>query len=119
MTTYLEVRNKEFVKMWNSVYDLSVSIFDCSLHYNYLQLDCILIEPNKQKQGIGTNSLLLLIEYAQAYSLPIYLMPSDLYGTEVAILEKWYQKFGFSYTHKRISNVPFELRYYLQRMPQR
>lgn len=60
-----------------------------------IYLVSIVIKKNKRKQGIGTQVMQELINYANKEKVPITLNPVDILGTDLKILIPFYLKFGF------------------------
>jgi predicted GNAT family acetyltransferase len=74
-------------------YDIKLELYD---NGQYLTLDKIEIPKDKRGQGIGSEIIKSIIDYADSNNRPIYLTPSkDLGATSVDRLEKFYKKFGF------------------------
>lgn len=74
-------------------YDIKLELYD---NGQYLTLDKIEIPKDKRGQGIGSEIIKSILDYADSNNRPIYLTPSkDLGATSVDRLEKFYKKFGF------------------------
>ena len=63
---------------------------------NKLTLDTIVIPKELRGQGMGSEIMNMVCDYADEVGKPIFLTPSSSYGaSSVARLEKFYKKFGF------------------------
>lgn len=114
-TNYKAEVEQEFCKVWNTMYDeLKLMVWDCSLYNTpskrYIVLDCIRVLATEQKKGTGSRAMKILCKYADQYQLRIYLQPSDIYGTPMEVLNRFYKRFGFR--HSRSKSIPLEYKSY-------
>ena len=117
---YNDLVEQEFCELWETMYNqLKLVVWDCSLYntpkHRYIVLDCIKVSEEARKQGVASMSMKLLCEYADKYNLRVYLQPSDIYGTSIEILEKFYSKFQFKRSFKK--DIPLEYKTYHLREP--
>ena len=71
-------------------------IFDLRYGFNTIELNRIVIPKELRKQGIGTEFMKALIQFANINKTLIILTPSDSFGaTSINRLKKFYKKFGF------------------------
>ena len=73
--------------------DVTIDVFEKE---NVLSLDRIIVPEGKRGEGIGSNVMQDLIDYADKNNLKIILTPSKDFGaTSVTRLKKFYKQFGF------------------------
>ena len=71
-------------------------IFELKYGNNTIELNRIVIPKELRKQGIGSQFMKALIQFASINKSLIILTPSDSFGaTSVARLKKFYKRFGF------------------------
>ena len=71
-------------------------IFDLRYGNNTIELNRFVIPKELRKQGIGSQFMKALIQFASINKSLIILTPSDSFGaTSVARLKKFYKRFGF------------------------
>ena len=55
----------------------------------------IVVPEDQQNQGIGSQVMQEIVDYADSRGMPIALTPDDTYGGSVNRLEQFYRGFGF------------------------
>ena len=94
--------------------DLTLDVFEKG---NVLSLGRIVIPEGKRGEGVGSNVMQDLIDYADKNNLKIILTPSTDFGaTSVARLNKFYKKFGF--IDNRGKNRDFSHKESMYRVPE-
>lgn len=87
-----------------------------SNHKKVINLSRIIIDKEKRGQGIGSQLMNELIEFADKYGFIITLYPSKDFGSKnIQKLKDWYRKFGFVYNQGR--NKDFSLSDPMYRIP--
>lgn len=64
---------------------------------NAIYFDRILIDPEDQCKGLGTQLVTELCELADKYKKNITVFPSECFGSQLPRLYKFYQRFGFEF----------------------
>ena len=62
---------------------------------HYLKLVSIVIKTEFRNQGIGKEIMNKIIKYAEAHNMNIKLWATDIFGTPIDQIIKFYEKFGF------------------------
>jgi predicted GNAT family N-acyltransferase len=74
-------------------FGISLDVFNTP---HYIELSKIEIPKEKRGEGIGTEVMQIIIDFANKENKPIFLTPSKDFGaTSVARLEKFYKSLGF------------------------
>lgn len=74
---------------------------DLKLTYNpdaecpYIYIDIIRIKRGYRNQGIGTQVMSDIIEFANVHGVQLQLYAVNIYGSELRRLQKFYRRFGF------------------------
>ena len=55
----------------------------------------VIVPEDQQNQGIGSQVMQEIVDYADSRGMPIALTPDDTYGGNVNRLEQFYRDFGF------------------------
>lgn len=64
------------------------------LEYEGIVLDTVSVRP--RRQGLGTQAMQQLHDLADQMGLPVYLDPSPLLGTDLAVLVRFYHRLGYT-----------------------
>lgn len=78
---------------------------------NSLTIDKIIVPKEQRNQGIGTEVMNMVIDFANKHKLTLALTPSSDFGWNKKRLEKWYKGFGFK------KNQDFAISEHLSRKP--
>lgn len=74
-------------------YDITLDLWD---NGTYIELNKIEIPKSKRGEGIGTEVMQKIVDYADQVGKKIYLTPSKDFGaSSVSRLEKFYKQFDF------------------------
>jgi len=76
----------------SSKYQIELDIYEFPTH---IELKRIIVPKELRGQGIGTNVIKDLIQYAQSIKKPIFTTPSSSFGGNESRLTKFYKSFGF------------------------
>ena len=91
-------------------------IFDLRYGNNTIELNRFVIPKELRKQGIGSQFMKALIQFASINKSLITLTPSDSFGaTSILRLKKFYKRFGFVENKGR--NKDFQLSCGMYRKP--
>jgi predicted GNAT family acetyltransferase len=80
-------------------------IFELRYGFNTIELNRFIIPKELRKQGIGTQFMKALIQFANINQSLIVLTPSDSFGaTSITRLKRFYKRFGFVENRGRNAN---------------
>jgi Predicted acyltransferase len=90
----------------------------CEKEYPIIVLDKIVVPTDKRKQGIGTDILEMVCQFADETNSVLMLSPSTSLGaTSIARLKKFYRRFGLKGNQGKTKIYQFP-NYGMYRFPQ-
>lgn len=63
---------------------------------NHILLDTLIVNKKYRRQGIGSEVMRLITEYADSKEGTITLILSEAYGSSAPVLEAFYRRHGFT-----------------------
>lgn len=92
----VELRNFEYALEKKYDIELRLALSTDNYEKQFILLCNILIyRKTERHKGIGTATMKEIIEYANQNKIPIALNPSDIYGSDLKKLIRFYRKFNF------------------------
>lgn len=85
----------------------SLWLAKCAGGLNGVAVDLIMVEPEHRGEGHGQRAMEELCEYADRVGLYLALTPSNVHGSSVKRLKKWYRSLGFKNNKGRGADYRF------------
>lgn len=92
MIRLLDILSENIQDRLSSKYQIDLDIYEFPTH---IELKRIVVPEELRGQGIGTQVLEDLIQYAQSVNKSIFTTPSSSFGGSESRLTKFYKSFGF------------------------
>lgn len=92
MIRLLDILSESIQDRLSSKYQIDLDIYEFPTH---IELKRIVVPEELRGQGIGTQVLEDLIQYAESVGKPLFTTPSSSFGGNKHRLTKFYRSFGF------------------------
>ena len=66
----------------------------------YVSIDKINVLPGQRRQGLGTEAMQIICDWADQNGKILSCTPSNDFGTPLTVLKRWYASFGFVKNNK-------------------